>query len=100
MQLVKRWFRDLPLARKLITIGVVTSATTVLAACLAILAYDIVSSQQRLAREVGLLADVVGSNSTAAIAFSDAASANEILGAVAANEHILSASIRLPDGSV
>jgi two-component system sensor histidine kinase/response regulator len=99
MQFVRRWFRDLPLARKLITIGVVTSATTVLAACLAILAYDVVSSQERLELEVRLLADVVGSNSTAAIAFGDSAGAKEILGAVAANHHITAATIRLPGGS-
>ena len=100
MRVVERWFRDLPIARKLVTIGVVTSATTVLAACVAILAYDVASSYGRLAREVSLLADVVGSNSTAAIVFKDPVSANEILGAVAANEHIAFAAIRLPDRSL
>ena len=100
MQRVSRWFRNLPLARKLVTIGVATSATTVLAACVTILAYDVVSSHDRLAREVALLADVLGSNSTAALAFKDPASANEILGAVAANEHIAYAAIRLPDQSL
>ena len=99
MYLVKRWFRDLPIARKLMMIGVVTSGSTVLAASLAFLAYDVVTSRERLVREVTLLADVVGSNSTAALAFGDRAGANEILGAVAANQHILSATIRLPDGS-
>ena len=42
IRFVKRWFQDLPLARKLITIGVITSAATALAACIAILAYDVV----------------------------------------------------------
>src|SRR5260370_38314346 len=88
MRVVERWFRDLPIARKLVTIGVVTSATTVLAACVAILAYDVASSNGRLARAGSLLADVVGSNSTAAIAFKDPVSAKEILGAVASNEHL------------
>ena len=100
MAVVSRWFRDLPVARKLIAIGVVTTATTLLAACVAIMAYDLASSREQLAREVELLGDVVGSNSTAALAFGDAATATEILGSVAANKHIVSASIRLADGSV
>src|SRR5687768_6254526 len=100
MMVGKRWFQDLPLARKLIAIGVVTSVTTVLAACLAILAYDVSSSRERLAREVELLADVVGANSTAALEFGDVASATDILGSVAANGHIVSAAIRRPDGSI
>jgi signal transduction histidine kinase/DNA-binding response OmpR family regulator len=98
--IVKRWFQHLPLARKLIAIGVVTTATTVLAACVAILAYDIGSSRASLLREVELLADVVGANSTAALAFGDANTATEILSSVAANRHIVAAAIRLPDGSI
>ena len=97
---VKRWFQDLPLKRKLITIGVATTAITLLAACMTILAYDISSSRARLAREVELLADVVGANSTAAVAFGDPTTAGEILSSVAANGHILSAAIRLPDGAI
>src|SRR5258706_4150000 len=100
MGTVERWFRNLPIARKLVTIGVITSATTVLAACLAILAFDVASSHERLRREVSLLADVLGSNSTAAIAFKDPVSANEILAALAANGHITYAAIRLPDQSL
>ena len=97
---VKRWFQNLPLARKLIAIGVSTTATTVLAACIAIVAYDIGSSRASLLRELELLADVVGANSTAALAFGDANTATEILSAVAANRHIVTAAIRLPDGSI
>ncbi len=97
---VKRWFRDLPVARKLLAIGVATTATTVLAACVTILAYDISSSRQRLTREVELLADVIGANSTAALAFGDTSTAAEILASVAANDHIMAATIRLPDGVV
>ena len=97
---VKRWFRDLPVARKLLAIGVATTATTVLAACVTILVYDISSSRQRLTREVELLADVIGANSTAALAFGDASTAAEILASVAANGHIMAATIRLPDGVV
>ena len=86
---VRRWFQDLPLARKLITIGVATTASTLLVACVTILAYDISSSRVRLAREVELLADVVGANSTAAVAFRDQTTAGEILSAWRAAERRL-----------
>ena len=100
MRVVKRWFQDLPLARKLITIGVVTSAATALAACIAILAYDISSARGRLVRDISLLADVVGENLTASLAFGDAVNAEQTLRSVAVNNHIVSAVIVLPDRSM
>jgi two-component system sensor histidine kinase/response regulator len=99
MKAVRQWFQDLPLDRKLITIGVVTSAVTALAACAAILTYDVSSSRGRLVRDTDLLADVVGENLTASLAFGDAASAVQTLQSVAVNEHIVSAVILRPDHS-
>ena len=100
MTAASRWFHDLPVARKLITIGVATTTTTLLAGCVALLAYDVSSSRARLARDTALLADVVGTNSTAAVVFRDAAAAAEILRSVAANDHIRSAAIRDPGGAI
>jgi signal transduction histidine kinase len=99
MLLVSRWFQELRLARKLIAIGVATTALTVLAACITIVAFDLSSSRARLAREVELLGDVVASNLTAAVAFGDPTAAREILSSVSANKHIISATVRLTDGS-
>jgi signal transduction histidine kinase/DNA-binding response OmpR family regulator/HPt (histidine-containing phosphotransfer) domain-containing protein len=99
IKLVKHWFQDLPLARKLITIGVVTSAATAVAACIAILAYDVSTSRGRLVRDISLLTQVVGENLTASLAFGDVVSAAQMLQSVAVNEHIESAVILLPDRS-
>jgi signal transduction histidine kinase/DNA-binding response OmpR family regulator len=96
---VKHWFRNLSLARKLTAIGVATSTASVLVACVLIVAYDVSSSRERLGRDTGLLAEVVGGNSTAALAFGDASGAGETLGAVAVNKHIVSAAIFLLDGA-
>ncbi|MEP7304028.1 MAG: response regulator [Acidobacteriota bacterium] len=96
---VKQWFRHLSLARKLTAIGVATSTASVVVACVIIVLYDVSSSRERLSRDVGLLADVVGDNSSAAIAFGDAESARHTLGAVAVNPHIVSAEIVLPDAT-
>src|SRR3954453_23918196 len=98
MRAASHWFQNLPIARKLIAIGVVTSAVTAAGAGVTILSYDMSSARQRLVRDIALLADVVGSNSTAALAFGDAGSARETLGSVAANPHITSAALVLADG--
>jgi signal transduction histidine kinase/DNA-binding response OmpR family regulator/HPt (histidine-containing phosphotransfer) domain-containing protein len=98
MSNVKRWFRNLSLARKLTAIGVATSTASVVVACVLIVAYDVSSSRERLARDTALLAAVVGENSTAAIAFGDARGAGDTLRAVAINEHIVWAGIFLLDG--
>jgi signal transduction histidine kinase/CheY-like chemotaxis protein len=100
MSNIKRWFRDLTLARKLTAIGVASSLASGVVACVAILAYDVSSARQGLAQDMGVVADVVGANSTAALAFGDARGARETLGAVAAVEHVVSAAILLSDGTV
>src|SRR4051812_12758978 len=98
MRAVSEWFQNLPIARKLIAIGVVTSALTAIAAGVTILAYDVSTARTRLVRDISLLADVVGSNSTAALAFGEAGSARETLASIAANPHITSATLVLADG--
>src|SRR4029079_6887323 len=77
-----------------------TSAVTALAACVAILVYDVSSSRARLARDIGLLSDVVVKNLTASLAFADAGSAANTLQSVGVNEHIVSAHVLLADRSV
>ena len=46
------------------------------------------------------MADIVGTNSTAAVAFNDTKAANEILDSLQAKEHIVSAILVLPDGTI
>ena len=47
-----------------------------------------------------MLADIVGTNSTAALTFKDAAAAAETLRATAVNEHILDARLFTRDGTL
>jgi signal transduction histidine kinase/CheY-like chemotaxis protein len=97
--MIKHWFRNLSIARKLIAIAVATTTVSVAVACAAILAYDVSSSRERMARDTGLLADVVDAHSTAALAFGDAPTAAETLASVRANPHIVSALILSSDGT-
>jgi len=99
MSIARPWFPNLSLARKLTAIGVATSTASVVVACALMVVYDVSTSRERLGRDTGLLANVVGDNSTAALAFGDASGASDTLGAVAVNKHIVSAGIFTLDGT-
>ena len=86
---IKTRFTHLSLARKLTGISVVATVASLILACAVAFAYDFSTSRERLVREVGMLADVIGRNSTAALAFGDANAAEDILGAIAQNKHIV-----------
>ena len=86
---VKAWFAHLSLARKLTAISVVATVASLILACAVFFAYDFSSSRERLVRDMGMLADVIGRNSTAALAFGDAKAAEEILRGIAQNKHIV-----------
>jgi signal transduction histidine kinase/DNA-binding response OmpR family regulator len=97
---ISTWFAHLSLARKLTAIGVVTSALSLVLACAVFLAYDFSTSRQRLVLNNAMLADVIGRNSTAALAFGDSKAAGEILHGIALNDHIVSAAIVSPEGEL
>ncbi len=65
--------------RKITELVLVTCAVAVLVACGVFAVYDIVSSRAALARDLTTVAQITGSNSTAALSFDDAESAGEIL---------------------
>ena len=93
-------FRRLSLAHKLTVISLVTSGVTLIVACGVFIAFDLSTSRQRLVRDVNLLADVVGMNSTGAISFDDADVAEQTLASVAANEHVQSAAVLTLEGQL
>ena len=94
------WFRRQSVGRKLTTTALITSGVTLLAACTVFATYDYINSRSRLVRDVTMLADIVGTNSTAALTFNDAAAAAETLRATAVNEHILGARLFTRDGTL
>ena len=94
------WFRRQSVARKLTTTALTTSGVTLIAACTVFATYDYVNSRSRLVRDVTMLADIVGTNSTAALTFKDAAAAADTLRATAVNEHILDARLFTRDGTL
>jgi signal transduction histidine kinase/DNA-binding response OmpR family regulator len=94
------WFRRQSMARKLTTTVMATGGVTMMVACTVFATYDYVTSRSRLVRDVTMLADIIGTNSTAALTFKDATAADDILRAAAVNDHILDARLFTRDGTL
>jgi signal transduction histidine kinase/CheY-like chemotaxis protein len=92
------WFRRQSVGRKLTAGAVFASGVALVVASAVFVTFDYYTQRTRLARDVTMLADIVGTNSTAALTFADAAAAAETLRAVHVNSHILSARLVTRDG--
>jgi signal transduction histidine kinase/CheY-like chemotaxis protein len=95
-----RWFRRQSVARKLTATAVFTTAVTLLGACTFFAMIIYAALRFRLVLDVTMLADIVGTNSIAALTFKDAAAASDTLRATAINEHILDAQLFTRDGTL
>ncbi len=95
-----RVFRAAPIKRKLILIIMLTSSVAILLGGAAYLTYDLLTFRTLMARQLAVLAEIIGANSTAALSFNDPASAQETLAALAADENIVSAALYTKDGRI
>ncbi len=86
-------FRNLPLRWKTIVsmLGVTTISLMLVGA--GQLVRERQGFERQMEQRLTLLADVIGLNSTAALAFNDAAAATEVLGALASDEHIMAGAL-------
>ncbi len=94
-----RTHRDRSIRHKLTRIVLITSAVAVLMACTAIAAYDITTFRKELSGRLATVAEITGSNTTAALAFGDPKSAGETLASLSAQTHIVEACIYSRDGN-
>ena len=88
----------LSIKRKVTILIVTTSSVAVLLTGVAVGVYDYGRSKDVLVRETTELAVIIGSNSQVTLAFRDSAATTEVLSAVSANEHIISASVHDAEG--
>jgi two-component system sensor histidine kinase/response regulator len=95
-----RRFRDLPIKRKLTVIITLTSAVALFSASIAFVTSEVFLFRKKIVENLSTLAQIIGTNSTAAIAFNDQVSAEETLEALRAEPHIVSAFIMTNDGKV
>jgi signal transduction histidine kinase/ActR/RegA family two-component response regulator len=85
--------RNIPIKRKLMVVILLTSGFAILLMGSALISYELVTFRSALTNNIGVLAQIIGSNSTAALAFDDRENANEILRALAAENQITAAAI-------
>lgn len=78
-----------PIKRKLMSIIMITSTAALLLACLVFTVYDMLTFRRSKMQEASLLADVIGSNSTAAISFNDPQIAQETLSALRSEPRVI-----------
>jgi PAS domain S-box-containing protein len=83
--------RNLPLRHKLTLLVTLTSGLVLTLAALALVTYDLRSLKQHTEDDLRSLAQVLASNSTAALTFDDARTAGEILGGLVAKRDVTSA---------
>src|SRR5712691_139267 len=85
---------------KLLAIAMATAALSLLILSVAFIFYHTYIARSSLERELTAAAEIVGSNSTAALLFNDRAAARETLGALSARPDIVGARIDTADGRV
>ncbi len=92
--------RELPIGRKLTLLLLTPCLVVLLLSGAALLAFQIKMFRKDFARDIRSVADIIGTTSTAAVAFNDTKAANEILHSLQSKEHIVSAILILPDGTI
>jgi signal transduction histidine kinase/DNA-binding response OmpR family regulator len=83
-------FRNLSIRRKLTLIVMVTSIAALLAACVAFLVYDYITTRQRSVADLSVTADGVGIGAETSLSL-DMPLGQEMLAALKANRHIVAA---------
>ncbi|MBN8548066.1 MAG: response regulator [Deltaproteobacteria bacterium] len=93
-------FRDLSIKRKLTLLMLATSFVALLFASAGYVGTEMFAFRERVREEMTILADVVGANCTAPLAFHDPDSAAETLRSLSANPHVVYAAIFDADGKI
>jgi signal transduction histidine kinase len=86
-------FRDYSIKKKLTLMNMVVSAATLLLACTAFGAYELITFRSDVVRSASIQAQIVGANSASALLFNDARSAVNTLSALKAAPTVLSGGI-------
>jgi signal transduction histidine kinase len=92
--------RNTPIKRKLTLVILLTTSFALIFMGSALITYEVVTFRRTLAANMSVLAQIVGSNTTAALAFKDPKNAREILSALSAERQITAAAIYDEDGKI
>ena len=93
-------FTERSIRTKLTCIVFITCGAAIVLACAVFAVYDIVTFQTSLKKELATVAEITGSNTSAALAFGDANGAEKTLKSLKAQMHIVEACVYEPNGSI
>src|SRR4029077_17909199 len=93
-------YRNLRIRQKLQLIIIATAGAALVLVCTAVGVYDRFTLRDSIRTDLGILAGIFGSNSTAALSFGDFRSAGELLSGLRAQRSIVRAFLYSPDGKV
>lgn len=96
---IAAWYNDLPIKLKLRLIVIVTLCSALTLVGAAFVVYDQIEFRDSMRTDLGILAEIIGSNSTAALSFDDQKATAELLAGLRAKPHIVMACIYTGDGS-
>lgn len=94
-----QFLRNMPLRRRLLLISLVTISAALLLASAVMFAAEYISFRRSIVRDLSVKADIIGSQSTAAMVFGDRKEAAEILASLRADRHIEFAVLYARDGT-
>ena len=95
-----RFLRNVSLKRKLVVIIMLTSSAALLLAGAAFVTYEMDQFRKDMVNDLTIKADVIGSQSTAALKFKEPKAATEILDKLKADQHVIAACIYDRDDKV
>jgi signal transduction histidine kinase/DNA-binding response OmpR family regulator len=93
-------FRDLPIRRKLALLILTSSVLAVLLACIGFAVYERQNFRANTDNELRALADTLGANTAASLAFNDPKTARQMLGALRADHNVLGACLYDLQGNI
>jgi PAS domain S-box-containing protein len=97
---MSKWLFASTIKRKLTVIIMLTCCVALVLACAAILIFEHAGTRQILKQNTLVMADVIGANSSASLAFKDKNTAAETLAALRAEPYVLSACLYNANGEV
>src|SRR4051812_18689650 len=92
--------KDRPLRQKLIAVMTMTTVIALIVAFVAFVVYDRITARVQLVRDLASLANVVGSNSTAALSFEDHKVGREMLETLRVRPNVVSAALFNSSGAM
>src|SRR5690348_8287424 len=91
---------NLSIRQKLQAIITLTSSAALLLACGAAAAYTVADVRQSMRRDLAVLAQMLGENSSAALVFQDRRAASDLLNGLRVQQRIVAAAIYSKEGGI